>query len=494
MGENGVGLLAYADRLSGDLRGVRRLLDGPLADLTGVHLLPFFVPFDGDDAGFDPVDHASVDPRLGTWDDVRAIARDGRAVTADLVVNHCSARSREFVDWLAHGRESAYDGMFLTYDAVFPDGATERDITSVYRPRAGLPFTPYRFADGDRRLVWTTFKSSQIDLDVHHPAAVAHLERVLGALAEGGVSTVRLDAVGYAVKTAGTSSFMTPHTLEFVEAITAMARAAGLRVLVEVHGHYSLQLAIAPRVDLVYDFALPPLLLHAFGTGTVEPLARWLALRPANAITVLDTHDGIGVIDAGPDGDLPGLLSAGEMAAIFDRAARLTDGESARASHAVAWAALPHQINSTFPSVLGGNVEEFLLARAVQLFLPGEPQLYYVGLLGGRNDTALLERSGEGRDINRHHYAPAELRRALTGPVCQAQLALARMRRDHPAFGGSFSFVQTGPSALRLTWRAIDASAALAVDFTPGATHFEIDLRCGASRRRYGGAMELLRG
>ena len=406
MSSTGVDLLAYTDRLAGDLRGVRRLLGGPLADFSGVHLLPFFVPFDGDDAGFDPVDHGAVDPRLGTWDDVRALAAGGVHVTADLIVNHVSARSVEFTDWLARGERSPSDGMFLTYDTVFPRGASEADITAFYRPRTGLPFTPYQRADGARRLVWTTFMASQVDLDVRHPTAVAYLRRILRTLAAGGVTTVRLDAVGYAVKTPGTDGFMTEETLEFVGRVTQLARDEGLRVLVEVHAHYGRQLAIAPMVDLVYDFALPPLLLHALAAGTVERLVRWLEIRPANAVTVLDTHDGIGVVDAGPAGDLPGLLTVEEMAGVFARAAQLTRGESAAASHPVAWATLPHQVSSTFFSVLGGDPVAYLLTRAVQLFLPGEPQIYYVGLLAGTNDMELFARSGQGRDVNRHVYSP----------------------------------------------------------------------------------------
>ncbi|BDZ45697.1 alpha-amylase family glycosyl hydrolase [Naasia aerilata] len=267
-----VQLLAYADRLGGGIDGTRRLLEGPLSAFSGVHLLPFFVPFDGDDAGFDPVDHTSVDPRLGTWDDVRAIAAE-REVTADLIVNHVSADSAEFQDWLAKQDLSEFDGMFLTFDAVFPDGGTEDQITAFYRPRPGLPFTAYRTADGRRRLVWTTFMPSQVDLDVRHPAGVRYLERLLQALKAGGVTTVRLDAVGYAIKTPGSDSFMTEHTLDFVREITAMAHAHGLHVLVEVHAHYTQQLAIAPLVDLVYDFALPPLLLHS------SAQARWSGWR-----------------------------------------------------------------------------------------------------------------------------------------------------------------------------------------------------------------------
>jgi len=481
----GVHLLAYADRLGRDLPGLRRLLAaGPLAAFAGVHVLPFFTPHDGADAGFDPVDHTTVDPRLGGWDDVAALAGAGLEVTADLIVNHVSADSAEFRDWLARGDASPAAGMFLTYDTVFPAGATEAQITAFYRPRPGLPFTPYRFDDGTRRLVWTTFLPSQVDLDVRHPVAQDYLRRVLRVLAAAGVRTVRLDAVGYAVKATGTDGFMTPQTLDFLRDVTALAHADGLRVLVEVHSHYSHQQALAEVVDLVYDFAVPPLLLHALGTGTVERLTRWLEIRPANAVTVLDTHDGIGVVDAGPSGSLPGLLDRTEMAAVFARAAELTGGESALASTAVAWENLPHQVNSTFYSVLGGSDVAYLLARAVQLFLPGEPQVYYVGLLAGRNDMELFERTGVGRDANRHHYRPEEVAAALEQEVVRALLSLVALRSDHPAFDGDFSHRELGPAGLALRWAAGEHVAELEVDVAPDAPGFRLAVTTADGVRR----------
>lgn len=459
----GVSLLAYADRLAGDLPGLGRLLTDELDSFSGVHVLPFFTPFDGDDTGFDPVDHTAVDPRLGSWSDIRRLA-DTHEVTADLIVNHVSNRSAEFEDWLARGADSPHDGMFLTFDRVFPAGASEADITAFYRPRPGLPFTPYRGADGTRRLVWTTFMPSQVDIDVTHPAGIAYLERLADTLAAGGVGTVRLDAVGYAVKTPGTDSFMTPHTLEFVAQAAELIRARGMRVLVEVHAHHSQQQAIAPLVDLVYDFAFPPLLLHALATGRSDRLASWLGIRPSNAVTVLDTHDGIGVIDAGPSGRREGLLSHDEMAEVFRRAHDATDGHSSAASVTPAWMTLPHQINATFFSVLGRDTRRMLLARALQVFLPGEPQFYYVGLLGGADDTELFSRTGQGRDVNRHRYTADEVRRALDTDVTRGQLALARLRR-HAVFGGTFSWEAPDDASLVLRWSRERHLAELRVRF-----------------------------
>ncbi|HEY6927563.1 MAG TPA: alpha-amylase family glycosyl hydrolase, partial [Steroidobacteraceae bacterium] len=127
--KNRAQLITYVDRLAGTLRSLQELLlRGPLRDLFGaVHLLPFFHPIDGADAGFDPIDHTAVDPRLGGWKDVRELGT-GIDVMADVIVNHISSRSEQFQDFLEQAHASPYDGMFLTFDRVFPKGATETDL------------------------------------------------------------------------------------------------------------------------------------------------------------------------------------------------------------------------------------------------------------------------------------------------------------------------------------------------------------------------------
>ena len=352
-----VQLITYADRLGGTLAGLRELLEaGPLAGLFGgVHVLPFFTPYDGADAGFDPADHTAVDPRLGTWDDVAALA-EGRDVMVDVIVNHASTASPWFEDWIARGDASPSAGMFLTHAAVFPDGATEAQLTAVYRPRPGLPFTPVTVGGDTRRLLWTTFTPQQADLDVRHPETRRYLTRVLEQLVAAGVRIVRLDAVGYAVKTAGTSCFMTEETLAFVSELTAQAHDLGLEVLVEVHSHFRRQLQVAPLVDRVYDFALPPLLLHGLATGEAAPLHEWLRIRPENALTVLDTHDGIGVIDVGPDQTAPevgGLLGWDQLAAIAESIHEASGGSSRLATRPSASNLDVYQVNSTFYDALG---------------------------------------------------------------------------------------------------------------------------------------------
>ncbi|OJV83365.1 MAG: sucrose phosphorylase [Cellulomonas sp. 73-92] len=464
-----VQLIAYADRFGGTLQALRGVLDGPLAGVfTGVHVLPFFTPFDGADAGFDPVDHTEVDPRLGTWDDLRAIGRD-YTLMVDLIVNHVSADSAEFRDVLARGDASPHAAMFLTMADVYPQGADEAELVGIYRPRPGLPFTVMTLG-GRRRLVWTTFTSQQIDLNLGSPAGRAYLDRVLSTLADGGASMVRLDAVGYAIKTTDTSSFMTPETSAFIDELTTQARGRGVEVLVEIHSHFERQITIGSVVDRVYDFALPPLLLHGLYTGDAAPLRRWLQVRPTNAVTVLDTHDGIGVIDVGPDQmgqGRPGLLTPEQLHDLVEGIHEHSGGQSRQATGEAATNLDVYQVNCTYYDALGRNDAAYLLARAVQLFTAGIPQIYYVGLLAGVNDMDLLARTGVGRDINRHRYTVAEIQAELDRPVVAALVGLIRFRNTHPAFAGEPT-IGGNDSRLVMTWTAGDQTASLTANL---ATH-----------------------
>ena len=450
-------LITYVDRLTGGtLSDLQRLMAGPLAGLFGgVHLLPFFDPIDGADAGFDPIDHTQVDPRLGTWDDVRALSATTE-IMADVIVNHVSRRSPQFRDFDERGDDSPYAGMFLTYARVFPDGAREPDLLTLYRPRPGLPFTRHQATHGRELLLWTTFTGDQIDIDVHHPEGRRYLDAVLAQFEAAGIRVIRLDAAGYAVKKAGTSCFMIPDTLAFIADFTSRAHARGIEVLVEIHGHYLEQIAVATQVDWVYDFALPPLVLHALYAQDPTPLMRWIGIRPVNAVTVLDTHDGIGVLDvagARQGGDPSGLLSPEQISSLVETIHERSGGDSRLATGAAASNLDLYQVNCTFYDALGGRDDEYLLARAIQCFVPGVPQVYYVGLLAGQNDMELLRRTTVGRDINRHYYTAHEVDEQLARPVVQGLVWLLKFRNAHPAFAGSFAMAPVSGPAIAMEWR-----------------------------------------
>ncbi|MGP0070471.1 MAG: sucrose phosphorylase [Bryobacteraceae bacterium] len=468
--KNQVQLIAYVDRFSGGgFRELQSLLsDGPLAGLfDGIHLLPFFWPIDGADAGFDPIDHTQVDPRLGSWDDVRALA-ERTDLMADLIVNHISIRSPQFIDFRKRGDASSYAFMFLTYGRVFPDGAAEAELLQIYRPRPGLPFTKMRLDDGSERLLWTTFTAEQVDIDVRSPQGKRYLDQILSQFQTTGIRSIRLDAAGYAIKKRGTSCFMIPETFEFIGELTRWAHERGIEVLVEIHSHYLEQIEIARKVDWVYDFALPPLVLHTLYTRNSFHLKRWLEMSPRNAITVLDTHDGIGVIDVGSDRQSPsgppGLLSSQEINDLVETIHERSNGTSRQATGAAATNLDLYQLNCTYYDALGRCDDEYLIARAIQFFAPGVPQVYYVGLLAGTNDVDLLRRTGVGRDINRHYYTREELHERLEAPVVRSLLDLIRFRNSHPAFAGDFHILNSDDSSLVMEWRKHSDWARLAVD------------------------------
>jgi sucrose phosphorylase len=326
-------------------------------------------------------------------------------------------------------------------------------------------------------VLWSTFTAQQIDIDVGHPSGRQYLSGILNTFADNGIRMVRLDAVGYAIKKSGSSCFMIDETFAFIADFRAQAHALGIEVLVEIHSHYRQQVEIARQVDWVYDFALPPLVLHALHYGTGEPLKQWIAVRPNNALTVLDTHDGIGIIDIGADATdragRPGLVPPEELSALVESIHANSRGQSRQATGAAASNLDLYQVNCTFYDALGRDDRAYLVARAIQFFLPGIPQVYYVGLLAGVNDMALLARTGVGRDINRQHFAPAEIEQALQRPVVQSLLALIRLRNRHPAFGGRFTLLPSAPHTLAMRWQHAEGSAELEVDLKD---------RCGVVR------------
>lgn len=463
--KNQVQLITYTDRLSGsDFPALERVLQTQLKGLfSGVHILPFYSPIDGSDAGFDPINHALVDERLGTWDSVKSIGQN-HEIMADLIVNHASAQSPEFLDVLEQGRNSKYWSMFLKEEDIFPGGITAEQQAKIYRPRPGSCFSPKTLASGEVVNFWTTFTDNQIDINVETEQGQAYLDKVLQLFADSGVKIIRLDAAGYAIKRKDSSCFMTPETFAFIDQLASKTRALGMTTVAEIHSYYKTQVDIANKVDQVYDFALPPLILHSLFTGSGEALVNWLNIAPKNCLTVLDTHDGIGIIDVGPHGDKPGLLTAEQIDTLVETMHDKTGGQSRQATGAAASNVDLYQVNSTYYDALGQDDNAYLIARAIQFFAPGVPQVYYAGLLAVENDMALLQSTGVGRDINRPYLNFDKVTECMHKPVVKGLCALINLRNQHIAFNGDFTVSMDNQTCI-MQWVKDNRSIVLKVDF-----------------------------
>ncbi|MFK8031338.1 MAG: sucrose phosphorylase [Gammaproteobacteria bacterium] len=461
-------LITYVDRLAGNMRGLRKLLGNEFGGLfKGVHLLPFFSPIDGADAGFDPVDHTTVDSRLGDWHDVKALSANC-SLTADVIVNHISVNSPQFLDVRKRGKASKYWDLFLRKDDVFPDegptDSAEHESRLIYRPRPGQPFTTIELDDGSSYEFWTTFSDSQLDINVETSAGRAYLDNILTTLADAGVRELRLDAAGYAIKRRGTSCFMLPETYDFLGQLSDRASELGMQTLVEIHSYYKTQIEIAQRVGRVYDFALPPLVLHTLYSGSSDALTNWLSIAPKNCVTVLDTHDGIGIVDVGRNGSEAGLLTDVEIEELVESIHTKSGGASRLASGHAASNLDVYQVNSTFYDALGRNDPDYLIARAIQFFAPGTPQIYYMGLLAGENDLEQMKKTGVGRDINRSYYSRRDIHDAMRRPVVRRLMQLVLLRNQLTAFEGTMSIPNSPEGELRLRWDSEKAWAQLTVE------------------------------
>lgn len=461
-------LLTYPDSLGGDLHALGDLLEGPLEGLFhGVHILPPF-PSSGD-RGFAPITYGAIEPRFGTWLDIGRLS-ERYDVMLDLMINHLSRQSPEFQDFQRHGRRSPYADLFITLDKIWHDGRpSDGDVARIFLRKPNAPFSAVTIEDsGQQEMIWTSFGtadwSEQIDLDVTSTATKALITGWLRDFAAHGARIVRLDAVGYVVKKPGTSCFMVePEIYDFLEWVTGVAGSHGLTVLPEVHDGYATHQRLTSHGFWTYDFVLPALLLHTFLHGDTRRLHAHMAGSPDRQVTTLDCHDGIPVWP-----DLDGILEPFEMLALAEHVQRQGGNVNRILSDRDPVEIDVHQLNCTYYSALGGDDERYVAARAIQLFAKGVPQVYYVGLLAGENDRAAVEKTGEGRSINRHDYSADEIGEALRRPVVQRVFDLVRLRNTHPAFEGEVCIESDDEHSIRLRWARGDAVLALEVDFASG--------------------------
>lgn len=463
---NQVQLITYPDSLGGDLKTLRTVLETHLADVFpgGVHILPPF-PSSGD-RGFAPTTYFEIDSKFGSWEDLRAIG-ERFDVMVDLMVNHISRESAQFQDFLQKGRESEHAELFITLEKLWPDGIIVQDDIDKMFLRRSRPLSTFPIANKDiEETVWTTFgktdPSEQIDLDVSSEKTMALLTEFLEYFKRNNVKYVRLDAVGYVIKRLGTSCFFVePDIYHFLDQVKSIAASLDLVLLPEVHAHHSIQYKLAEYGCWIYDFILPYRILDTLVHKNSVELQRYLRKRPANQFTMLDCHDGVPVKP-----DMDGLIQTTEARKLVDvcleRGANLSLIVSNEHKDADGFDV--HQIRCTFYSALNCDDDAYLTARAIQLFTPGIPQVYYVGLLAGENDLERVNETGEGREINRHNYTVKEIEQALGKPSVQRLLKLIRFRNEYEAFQGQFEVLACESDKLRLSWKTESKSCMLYTD------------------------------
>ncbi|WP_204122871.1 sucrose phosphorylase [Lacticaseibacillus mingshuiensis] len=459
---NQVMLITYADSLGSNLQALNRVLVSDLTDaIGGLHILPFF-PSSGD-RGFSPERYDVIDSRFGDWTDIAALASQYFLMT-DLMINHLSRKSPEFKDFIAKGDASPSSTLFLDWDKFWPAGhPTQEEVDQIYKRKDKAPVQEVQMADGSVRHVWNTFSDEQIDLDVTTPETWQYLTKAMKRFAANGVALIRLDAFAYAVKKRGTNDFFVePEIWDLLDRISEAAGEDGVEVLPEIHEHYTLVDKVNQRGYWTYDFALPMLVLYTLFAQDARPLLKWLRRSPMHQFTTLDTHDGIGVVD------VKDILSDDQIdfttQQLYQRGSNVKKVYSSAAYHNLD----VYQINSTYFSALGENEAAYLIARAIQMFAPGIPQVYYVGLLAGANDLDLLEKTKEGRNINRHYYTEDEVAEEVQRPVVSTLLNLMRFRNRSRAFDldGQFEAKAVDPAHFVLTRTSQDGqtNATLCVD------------------------------
>lgn len=440
-------LITYADSMGANLQETQALLEKYFKDaLGGVHLLPFYPS--SADRGFAPLTYQEVDPAFGDWNDVQKIGKNFDMMY-DFMINHISQSSAYFKDFQQNKEKSPYADLFIDYKKFWPQGEpTAADIDLIYKRKPRAPYIDVTFADGTTEKIWCTFDEEQVDLNLYTETTKRFVKENLQFLCEKGATVIRLDAFAYATKRVGTNCFfLEPDTWEMLEEIKGILEPHGVALLPEIHEHYGIQLKLADRGYWVYDFALPMLVLHALYSGKSERLIHWLRICPRRQFTTLDTHDGIGVVD------VVDLLTPEEIDEtkenLFSKGANVK-----KVYNTMAYNNLDiYQLNCTYYSALGDNDDAYVLARAIQFFTPGIPQVYYVGLLAGKNDIALLEQTKVGRNINRHYYTKEEVEQEVQRPVLHRLIHLMKFRNTYPAFDGTLTIHPSDDVAtLHLTW------------------------------------------
>lgn len=439
---NDIAMITYGNSvLKNDelpLQTLKRFLDDYFADcINTVHILPFF-PYCSDD-GFAVKDFFQVNPELGDWSDINAIAKDYRLM-ADLVINHGSSSSQWFQNFIA-GEGEGHD-YFYTCESDTP-------VSLVVRPRVNPLLRETETVHGIKH-VWCTFSHEQVDFDFRNTEVLKTFVRIIRFYLDQGVRLFRLDAVAFLWKQAGTSCLNLPQTHELVRLLRLLIEQAQSDAVIitetNIPNRENLSyFGNANEAHWIYNFSLPPLLLNTFISGNCQYLRQWLmSMPPAQNGTAyfnfIASHDGIGLRPA------EGLLTDSEIAALISTMQGF-GGE-------ISWRAAennikkPYEINISLYDALQGTVKgpdqwhhaRFICAHGIMLALEGIPGIYIHSLLATGNDYQRLAQHQHNRAINRHQWDDNAIRAALThsannhSMIYRKLTELIKLRMQQPAF------------------------------------------------------------
>ncbi|TDK48719.1 sugar phosphorylase [Antarcticimicrobium luteum] len=408
--------------------------------VNGVHILPFF-PYTSDD-GFAVTDYRAVNPQLGEWSDIGRIAERFHLMS-DLVLNHVSSQGPWF---------NAYRQRLPPYDRFFFEASPADDLSDVVRPRTTPLLQKVGTRDGPRH-VWCTFSHDQIDLDFRNPEVLLEMLRIIRMHIDKGVRTLRLDAVAFLWKEVGTPCIHLPQTHAIVQLIRLLCDYAvePVVLLTETNVPRTENLSYfgnGNEAHAVYNFPLPPLILHAMQSGTAKYLHRWQsAMPPAQLgcayLNFTASHDGIGMRPA------EGVLPPEEKARMIDTVRQAGGLVSMRATPG--GGEEPYELNSSLFDAMrhtfrgedaAHHIARFLCSQTIVMSLEGIPAFYIHSMLATPNDHEGVERRGMNRAINRHRWDYPELLRRLADPASEQAQVLhglshrlrlrARQKAFHP--------------------------------------------------------------
>ncbi|MGJ8545434.1 MAG: sugar phosphorylase [Sulfitobacter sp.] len=413
-------------------------LDRYLKDaLNAVHILPFF-PYTSDD-GFAVSNFRKVNPQLGDWPDINRIAKDF-TLMSDLVLNHVSSQSNWF---------NAYRQGQKPYDTFFFEASPEDDLSAVVRPRTTPLLREVETNTGPRH-VWCTFSHDQIDLDFRNPEVLLEFLRIIRLHVDNGVQIIRLDAVAFLWKEVGSPSIHLPQTHAVIKLMRLLCDFASEKIilLTETNVPKAENLSyfgLGDEAHAIYNFPLPPLILHAMMSGNAQYLRQWQrGMPPAPMgcayLNFTASHDGIGMRPA------EGILPEDEKQKVIDTVKDLGGLVSMRTMPDGSES--PYELNTTFYDAMSRTFDgpdehhhaRFISSQTIVMSLEGIPAFYIHAMLATPNDHEGVAHRGMSRAINRHRWDYPALRGLLSDPstpnarVLSDLSARLKIRRQQAAF------------------------------------------------------------